>query len=91
MRSRTNKKQHKTSCRQTPTQNQQAAALSSPMNQPVLQAAVIAGHFEIAHFLLQNGANADQADFDGDTPRTCALDDGSDELRQLFTELHTIE
>lgn len=57
----------------------------------VLQAAVIAGHFDIAHFLLQNGANADQADFDGDTPRTCAFDDGSDKMRQLFTELPTIE
>mmetsp|Transcript_3822 Transcript_3822/g.5517 ORF Transcript_3822/g.5517 Transcript_3822/m.5517 type:complete len:381 (-) Transcript_3822:1755-2897(-) len=50
----------------------------------VLQAAVIAGHFDAAKLLLQNGANPDQKDLDGDTPRSCAKDDSSEEMKALF-------
>jgi acyl-CoA-binding protein len=50
----------------------------------VLQAAVIAGQVKACRLLLQAGANPDQADEDGDTPRHCAADDGAEELRRLF-------
>ena len=41
----------------------------------VLQAAVISGDFETCRLLCVLGANPDQADLDGDTPRECAKDD----------------
>jgi hypothetical protein len=41
----------------------------------VLQAAVIAGNVDICKLLCQLGANPDQPDRDGDTPRNCAEDD----------------
>lgn len=42
----------------------------------VLQTAVVAGHYNICVWLLQNTiANPDQPDHDGDTPRSCAEDD----------------
>jgi acyl-CoA-binding protein len=50
----------------------------------VLQAAVIAGQVKACRLLLQAGADPDQADEDGDTPRHCAADDGAEELRRLF-------
>ena len=51
----------------------------------VLQAAVIAGQTETCRILLQQGkANPDQPDHDGDTPRLCAQDDGSPEMKLLF-------
>mmetsp|Transcript_20236 Transcript_20236/g.43754 ORF Transcript_20236/g.43754 Transcript_20236/m.43754 type:complete len:441 (+) Transcript_20236:99-1421(+) len=50
----------------------------------VLQAAVIAGHVAICKILMQRGADPDQPDSDGDTPRNCAVDDGSPEMRQIF-------
>jgi acyl-CoA-binding protein len=50
----------------------------------VLQAAVIAGQIDVCRFLLEHGANPDQEDEDGDTPRHCAVDDGSEELLGLF-------
>jgi acyl-CoA-binding protein len=50
----------------------------------VLQAAVIAGQVTACRLLLAAGADPDQADEDGDTPRHCAADDGAEELRRLF-------
>jgi len=50
----------------------------------VLQAAVIGGHVSVADRLLKAGADPDQADDDGDTPRNCAGDDGSTDMRYLF-------
>jgi diazepam-binding inhibitor (GABA receptor modulator, acyl-CoA-binding protein) len=51
----------------------------------VLQAAVIAGHVPMVCYLLyEAGADPDQADADGDTPRSCAEDDGSAEMQGLF-------
>jgi ankyrin repeat protein len=52
-----------------------------------LQAAVIAGHFETCRLLLQKGADPDQQDRDGDTPRDCAKDDP--ELRTLLFQAST--
>jgi ankyrin repeat protein len=51
----------------------------------VLQAAVIAGQTETCRIIWQQGkANPDQPDHDGDTPRLCAQDDGSREMKLLF-------
>mmetsp|Transcript_9312 Transcript_9312/g.17768 ORF Transcript_9312/g.17768 Transcript_9312/m.17768 type:complete len:369 (-) Transcript_9312:1392-2498(-) len=50
----------------------------------ILQAAVIAGQVEVCRLLLKHGANPDLPDDDGDTPRHCAADDGSEELKILF-------
>jgi ankyrin repeat protein len=51
----------------------------------VLQAAVIAGQTETCRILWQQGkADPDQPDHDGDTPRLCAQDDGSREMKLLF-------
>ena len=50
----------------------------------VLQAAVIAGQVEACRLLLKYGANPDLPDDDGDTPRHCAADDGSQEMKFLF-------
>lgn len=50
----------------------------------VLQAAVIAGQVPACRLLLNHGANPDLADHDGDTPRHCAADDGSMEMKTLF-------
>uniref|UniRef100_A0A7S2YFH4 ACB domain-containing protein n=1 Tax=Entomoneis paludosa TaxID=265537 RepID=A0A7S2YFH4_9STRA len=52
----------------------------------VLQAAVIAGHVNICKILLERGADPEQADEDGDTPYTCAMDDGSPEMQDLFDD-----
>ena len=57
----------------------------------VLQTAVIAGHVEICRRLLVAGADPDQCDHDGDSPRTCAQEDGSEELRALFVDLEERE
>jgi acyl-CoA-binding protein len=49
----------------------------------ILQAAVIAGRVTVCEWLLQNtDVNPDQADNDGDTPRSCAQDDEA--MLQLF-------
>jgi acyl-CoA-binding protein len=50
----------------------------------VLQAAVIAGHVDVCQVLLRHGADPDQEDHDGDTPRSCADDDGSEAMQALF-------
>ena len=52
----------------------------------VLQTAVIAGQSAVcAYLLLEAGADPDQPDLDGDTPRLCALDEDSDaSIRQLL-------
>jgi acyl-CoA-binding protein len=50
----------------------------------VLQAAVIAGHVDVCQVLLRHGADPDQKDHDGDTPRSCADDDGSEAMQALF-------
>jgi hypothetical protein len=51
----------------------------------VLQAAVIAGQTETCRILWQQfKADPDQPDHDGDTPRLCAQDDGSREMKLLF-------
>ena len=52
----------------------------------VLQSAVIAGHVNIAKLLLDHGADPNQVDEDGDSPRLCAIDDGSPEMQYLFDE-----
>lgn len=52
----------------------------------VLQAAVISGHVEIAKILLEHGADPNQADEDGDSPKMCAMDDGSPEMQDLFDD-----
>ena len=51
----------------------------------VLQAAVIGGSIETVKLLLDAGADPDHEDVDGDTPRSCANDDGSEEIKQLFS------
>lgn len=51
----------------------------------VLQAAVIGGNVDAVKLLLEAGADPDHEDIDGDTPRSCAGDDGSEEMRALFT------
>lgn len=55
----------------------------------VLQAAVISGHVETCRYLLAHGADPDHEDVDGDTPRSCAEDDGSPEMLELFFEAET--
>ncbi|CAB9512210.1 Diazepam-binding inhibitor-like 5 [Seminavis robusta] len=50
----------------------------------VLHAAVIAENIEACKLLLDHGANAEKADVDGDTPRKCAEEDGSNEMKELF-------
>ncbi|KAL7566289.1 hypothetical protein ACA910_013618 [Epithemia clementina (nom. ined.)] len=52
----------------------------------VLQASVIAGHVNIAKILLEHGADPNQADEDGDSPKMCAMDDGSPEMQDLFDD-----
>ena len=50
----------------------------------VLHAAVIGENVEACRLLLSHGVNPDQADVDGDTPRKCAEEDGSEEMKKLF-------
>jgi acyl-CoA-binding protein len=50
----------------------------------VLQTAVIADHVSTAALLLQAGANADQTDADGETPRSCANEGSTPEMKLLF-------
>lgn len=51
----------------------------------VLQIAVVAGHVEVCRWLLYTaGADPDQPDADGDTPRSCAIESSSPEMRDLF-------
>lgn len=50
----------------------------------VLQAAVIAEDLEACRLLLDCGADPDKSDVDGDTPRMCAEEDGSNEMKKLF-------
>ena len=45
---------------------------------------MIAGQVPACRLLLKYGADPDQADHDGDTPRHCAADDGSEEMKLLF-------
>lgn len=52
----------------------------------VLQAAVIGGDMECVRLLLQAGADPDHEDADGDTARSCANDDGSEEIKALFAD-----
>ena len=49
-----------------------------------LQAAVTGGDVGCVRFLLQAGADPDHEDVDGDTPRSCAADDSSEEMKALF-------
>ena len=51
-----------------------------------LQAAVIGGDAECVRLLLQAGADPDHEDVDGDTPRGCAADDSSEEMKALFAQ-----
>lgn len=53
----------------------------------VLQTAVIGGHIRIARMLLEAGANPDQKDQDGDTARSYAKNDGTEEMKSLFTQI----
>lgn len=55
----------------------------------VLQTAVIAAKRDIVSLLLQNKANPDQKDLDGDTPRSCAMMDGSEKMKALFNAIST--
>lgn len=50
----------------------------------VLQAAVIAGHTEVCMILLEAGADPDHEDSDGDSPRSCAIEDASEAMVELF-------
>lgn len=50
----------------------------------VLQTAVIAAKRDVVSLLLQNNADPDQKDLDGDTPRSCAMIDGSDKMKAIF-------
>jgi ankyrin repeat protein len=50
----------------------------------VLQAAVIAGHAAVCKILLDEGADPDHQDADGDSPRSCADEDHSEKMKQLF-------
>jgi ankyrin repeat protein len=54
----------------------------------VLQAAVIAGHTEVCKVLLEAGADPDHQDSDGDSPRSCAIEDESAALVELFAMFH---
>eukprot|EP00978_Attheya_sp_CCMP212_P000783 scaffold1603_cov45-Attheya_sp.AAC.2 len=51
----------------------------------VLQAAVIGGSIPVVQKLLEAGADPDNADEDGDTPHTCAQDDGDPAMLALFS------
>lgn len=53
----------------------------------ILQAAVIAGHANITKFLLNRNADPDQADLDGDTPRSCAQDSDDPDMIALFANV----
>jgi acyl-CoA-binding protein len=56
----------------------------------VLQAAVIAGHTEVCRILLEEGgADPDHVDSDGDSPRSCALEDHSEKMQALFEKYAT--
>ena len=52
----------------------------------VLQAAVIGGDVECVRLLLRAGADPDHEDADGDTARSCANDDGSEEIKAMFAD-----
>eukprot|EP00980_Cylindrotheca_fusiformis_P029109 scaffold22721_cov137-Cylindrotheca_fusiformis.AAC.4 len=51
-----------------------------------LHAAVISGHADACRLLLNAGADPDQEDRDGDTPRGCAEDDDDDAIQTVFHE-----
>ena len=51
----------------------------------VLQAAVIGDSVDCVRLLLQGGADPDHKDMDGDSPRSCANDDSSEEMKALFS------
>mmetsp|Transcript_44921 Transcript_44921/g.137177 ORF Transcript_44921/g.137177 Transcript_44921/m.137177 type:complete len:232 (-) Transcript_44921:141-836(-) len=57
----------------------------------VLQAAVIGGNVAAVKLLLESGADPDHEDIDGDTPRSCAEDDGSEEMRAFFASTNENE
>ena len=48
--------------------------------------AVISGNNRICKVLLDSGADADQADEGGDTPRSCAMEDGDKVMKRVFTQ-----
>lgn len=50
----------------------------------IIQAAVISDHVEIVKVLLDAGADADKMDIDGESARMCAMDGGSDSMKELF-------
>ncbi|GKY91857.1 hypothetical protein MPSEU_000157300 [Mayamaea pseudoterrestris] len=52
----------------------------------VLQTAAIAGHLDVCRLLLEAGADPQQCDHDGDSAKSCVMEDGSDELKALFRE-----
>ena len=53
----------------------------------VLHAAVISDNIEACKLLLAHpGVDPDQPDVDGDTPRKCAEEDGSDAMKALFDD-----
>jgi acyl-CoA-binding protein len=53
----------------------------------ILQTAVAAGHVPVVEYLLRMGANPDQADLDGETPRTMAEE--SPAMKRLFANVPT--
>ena len=55
----------------------------------VLQAAVIAGHTDVCKILLDEGADPDHEDNDGDSPRSCASEDQSEKMEDLFANFKT--
>ena len=57
----------------------------------VLQTAVAAGHVDVCRVLLtEYGADPDQEDNDGDTPRSSAESDGCSEMQQLFAQFSVL-
>jgi acyl-CoA-binding protein len=53
----------------------------------ILQTAVAAGHVPVVEYLLRMGANPDQADLDGETPRSMAEE--SPAMKRLFARIPT--
>lgn len=52
-----------------------------------LHLAVIADHLETCELLIQHGADSDQPDSEGETPKSYASESNSQEMRDYFAEL----